>query len=55
MLGLAHLQGFLERGFTAFNHLGGADAFLTEIHQQESCIARRLRLGQTRPFEPPFT
>lgn len=55
MLGLAHLQGFLERGFTAFNHLGGADAFLTEIHQQESCIAWRLRSGQTRPFEPPFT
>jgi hypothetical protein len=55
MLGLAHLQGFLERGFTAFNHLGGADSFLTEIHQQESCIARRLREGHARPFEPPFS
>ena len=55
MLGLAHLQGFLERGFTAFNQLGGADAFLEEIHRQESCIAERLRDGDTRPFDPPFS
>lgn len=54
MLGLSHLQGFLERGFAAFSHLGGADDFLTEIHRQESCIARRLRQGQPRPFAPPF-
>lgn len=55
MLGLAHLQGFLERGFTAFHQLGGAEAFLAEIHQQESCIAERLRNGSRNPFDPPFS
>lgn len=55
MLGLAHLQAFLERGFTAFQRLGGAEAFLTEIHQQESCIAKRLRNGSRNPFDPPFS
>lgn len=54
LLGLSHLQGFLERGFTAFNRLGGAEAFLEEIHRQETCIARRLREGSANPFEPPF-
>lgn len=54
LLGLSHLQGFLERGFTAFSRLGGADPFLEEIHRQETCIARRLREGQARPFDPPF-
>jgi hypothetical protein len=55
MLGLAHLQGFLERGFSAFHRLGGAEAFLAEIHQQESCIAERLRAGCRNPFDPPFS
>jgi hypothetical protein len=54
MLGLQHLQSFLERGFSAFNHLGGADAFLDEIHRQETCIAERLMTGAPDPFKPPF-
>ena len=55
MLGLQHLQSFLERGFGAFNHLGGADAFLEEIHRQETCIAGRLASGRDDPFSPPFS
>lgn len=55
LLGLQHLQGFLERGFAAFSHLGGAEAFLTRIHRQEHCIARRLAAGTADPFAPPFS
>ncbi len=55
MLGLGHLQSFLERGFGAFNHLGGASYFLNEIHSQESAIARRLMSGAENPFDPPFS
>lgn len=54
LLGLQHLQSFLERGFSAFHHLGGANAFLAEIHQQENTIARRLQRGAADPFSPPF-
>lgn len=55
LLGLGHLQSFLERGFSAFNHLGGAGYFLNEIHAQESAIARRLMSGAPDPFSPPFS
>jgi len=55
VLGLGHLQSFLERGFSAFNHLGGASYFLNEIHSQESAIARRLMSGAENPFDPPFS
>jgi hypothetical protein len=54
LLGLGHLQGFLERGFTAFNHLGGANYFLNEIFTQELIISKRLFAGADMPFEPPF-
>ncbi|HWS39975.1 MAG TPA: hypothetical protein VN247_01640 [Arenimonas sp.] len=54
LLGLQHLQGFLERGFAAFNHLGGAKYFLTEIYNQETCISARLMRGDANPFQEPF-
>lgn len=54
LLGLGHLQSFLERGFGAFNHLGGAGYFLNEIHAQESAISKRLMSGAENPFDPPF-
>lgn len=54
LLGLEHLQGFLERGFNAFNHLGGAKYFLTEIYQQEMTISKRLMRGDKNPFQGPF-
>ena len=55
LLGLSHLQSFLERGFTAFNHLGGANYFLNEIYTQESAISKRLFAGEKTPFAPPFS
>ncbi|MBP6309045.1 MAG: hypothetical protein KA350_00075 [Arenimonas sp.] len=54
LLGLQHLQGFLERGFKAFNHLGGAEYFLTEIFRQESSISNRIMSGHDNPFQEPF-
>lgn len=54
LLGLQHLQAFLERGFTAFNRLGGANYFLNEIRTQEMAISRRLMEGAEEPFLPPF-
>ena len=54
LLGLEHLQGFLERGFNAFNHLGGAEYFLTEIYQQEMSISLRLMRGDANPFQTPY-
>jgi hypothetical protein len=54
LLGLEHLQGFLERGFNAFNHLGGAEYFLTEIYQQEMSISNRLMRGDINPFQAPY-
>ncbi len=55
LLGLQHLQGFLERGFAAFSRLGGAGDFLARIDRQERCIARRLAVGAEEPFAPPFS
>lgn len=49
--GLSELQGFLERGFHAFDRLGGADRFLDRIARGESEISRRLFAGHPKPFE----
>jgi hypothetical protein len=35
LAGWGELQGFLERGYTAFKHLGGADKFLEIIRTRE--------------------
>jgi hypothetical protein len=51
--GLGELQSFLERGFSAFRELGGADAFLARIADQEREVSRRLFANHARPF-PPF-
>ena len=50
--GLAELQGFLERGFGAFEALGGADYFLAEIGRREYEISRRLFAAAADPFGP---
>lgn len=50
LAGLSELQGFLERGFTAFAALGGADAFLMEIGRREFRISQRLFAGDPDPF-----
>jgi len=53
LAGLHELQAFLERGFTAFAALGGADEFLRRIGEQEREVSRRLFAGEARPFAQP--
>lgn len=50
LAGLSELQKFLERGFTAFDALGGADSFLEEVGRRELEISERLFTGHPRPF-----
>jgi hypothetical protein len=48
--GLSELQGFLERGFAAFDELGGAGEFLGAIGQRERLASSRLFAGDPDPF-----
>lgn len=50
MAGLTELQGFLERGYAAFDALGDADAFVAEIEAGEREASRRLFAGEADPF-----
>jgi len=49
--GLAELQEFLERGFTAFAELGDARGFIGEIEMDEREMSRRLFAGAPDPFQ----
>lgn len=51
--GLGDLQAFLERGFSAFRQLDGADDFLDIIATREREVSRRLFAGDPQPFEAP--
>lgn len=51
LAGVSELQKFLERGFTAFDALGGADAFLRDVSSREAEVSRRLFAGHPRPFD----
>jgi hypothetical protein len=48
--GLQDLQVFLEKGFEAFRHMGGAEEFLATIAGRETEILNRLFSAQPRPF-----
>jgi hypothetical protein len=50
LAGLSDLQTFLEHGFEAFRHMGGADYFLTTINARETRILNRLFSGHPAPF-----
>ena len=50
MAGLADLQDFLERGFTAFRGMNGAERFLRLLRERETEILNRLFSGSARPF-----
>lgn len=50
LAGLNDLQDFLERGFQAFDAMGGADEFLATIEQRERAILNRLFSGEPDPF-----
>jgi len=49
--GLSELQGFLERGFGAFEALDGAGEFLESIGHRERRASQRLFSGEADPFE----
>jgi hypothetical protein len=48
--GLSELQGFLERGFSAFEKLDGAGDFLEAIGHRERRASDRLFAGDPDPF-----
>lgn len=50
LAGLSELQGFLERGFGAFDRLGDVDAFVDEIERYEHAASQRLFAGTPDPF-----
>lgn len=49
--GFGELQQFLERGFDAFRHMGGAAGFLKTIETREKTILERLFAKHPRPFD----
>jgi hypothetical protein len=59
MRGPAHLAGFgvlrdfLDRGFSAFHRMGGADEFLATITAREAAIHRAIAAGSDDPFPTP--
>ena len=50
LAGLGELQGFLERGYAAFESLDDAAAFVDEIERDEREVSRRLFAGDDAPF-----
>jgi len=52
LAGLIGLQGFLERGYDAFDALGDPDAFVAEIERDEGEVSRRLFAGHPDPYGP---
>ncbi len=50
LAGMEDLQSFLERGFEAFRHMGGAEHFLGTIGSREREILNRLFSGHPSPF-----
>jgi len=50
LAGMEDLQSFLERGFEAFRHMGGAGHFLATIGEREKAILNRLFSGHPSPF-----
>ncbi len=52
LAGLEDLQSFLERGFDAFQAMGGAAEFLETIAERERAIASRLFSSSPAPFSP---
>lgn len=49
--GFGELHEFVERGFDAFRHMGGAGEFLKAIETREKAILERLFAKHPRPFD----
>jgi hypothetical protein len=52
--GLGGLQTFLERGFTGFADMRGADEFLVTIETRESALMEAIFAGDRAPFPDPL-
>jgi hypothetical protein len=52
--GLAALHDFLERGFVAFQRMGGAREFLATVDTRERALMEALFAGETAPFPDPL-
>jgi hypothetical protein len=50
LTGWIELQSFLERGYAAFKHMHGAEAFLNTIERRELAILDRIFAGHPEPF-----
>jgi hypothetical protein len=50
LAGLGDMQTFLEHGFTAFRHMGGADVFLDTIARRETSMIKRIFSSHPSPF-----
>jgi len=53
LAGLSTLHDFLERGFSAFQRMNGADAFLATIDARETALLNAIFDGETAPFPDP--
>lgn len=53
LAGLVALQSFLERGFAAFRHMGGASEFLQTIQTRETMLMNAIFSGDRAPFPEP--
>jgi len=51
--GFGALQDFLERGFTAFRTMHGADEFLAIIDARETALMEAILAGSCAPFPDP--
>jgi hypothetical protein len=54
LAGLSGLQEFLERGFSSFRAMHGADDFLRTIAMRETEIMEAIIGGATDPFADPL-
>jgi hypothetical protein len=54
LAGLAALQDFLERGFTAFQRMNGAGDFLNTVAAREAQIHDAIVSGANGPFPEPW-
>ncbi len=54
LAGLAHLQGFLERGFGAFKRMNGAAPFLDAVEARETRLMEALFATAPNPFGGNF-
>lgn len=55
LAGMSALQEFLERGFSAFKGMNGADTFLATIDERETRIMDAIVGGSYDPFPNPLT